>query len=145
MTGTDNAALARRWFDEVWNQRRSETARELIGPDAVCDSEIGALVGPEGFIAQAHTPFLAAFSDLRIDVEGTVSEGDQVVVRWRARGTHDGDGFGIPPTGKRVSFRGMTWIRYRDERMVEGLDSWNQMALVTALQSGERVASVNVE
>ena len=98
----DNAALARRWFNEVWNQRRAETARELIPHEAVCDSEIGPLVGPEAFIAQAHTPFLAAFSDLHVDVEGTVSEGDQVIVRWRARGTHDGDGFGIPPTGKRV-------------------------------------------
>ena len=39
----------------------------------------------------------------------------------------------------------MTWIRYRDGKMVEGCDSWNQMALVTALQSGQQVASVRLE
>lgn len=145
MTAADNAALARRWFEEVWNQRRTETARELIAPDAVCHSEGGTLAGPDAFIDQVHTPFLAAFPDLRIDVEGTVSEGDQVVVRWRARGTHTGEGFGVHPTGKRVSFRGMTWIRYRNRTMVEGCDCWNLTALVTALESGESVASVSLE
>ena len=144
MATSDNAALARRWFEEVWNQRRADTVREMIAPDAVCDSEGGPLVGPEAFIAQAHTPFLGAFSDLRVQVDGTVSEGDQVVVRWRGHGTHDGDGFGIPASGKRVSFRGMTWIRFRGGLMVEGCDSWNLTALMAALQSRQGVASVSV-
>ena len=84
---TDNVTLARRWFEEVWNQRRTDTIDELVAPDGVCQSESGLLRGPEEFKAKAHAPFLAAFPDLRITVEGTVSEGDQVVVRWRATGT----------------------------------------------------------
>jgi predicted ester cyclase len=42
--------------------------------------------------------FLPAFPDLRIAVEGTVAEGDEVVVRWSATGTHLGDGLGFPAT-----------------------------------------------
>src|SRR5262245_61174165 len=98
----DNAALARRWVEEVWNQRRTDTIDELVAPDGVCRSETGVLRGPEEFKAQAHAPFLAAFPDLRITVEGTVAQGDEVVVRWHATGTHHGHGFGLAPTGKKV-------------------------------------------
>jgi steroid delta-isomerase-like uncharacterized protein len=141
----NNADIARRWFEEVWNQKRTDTVRELIGPDSVCDSEGGELRGPDAFIEQVHIPMLAAFPDLRMEVVGTTSEGTDVVVRWSARGTHLGDAFGIPPTGKRVAFRGMTWIRYRDGKMLEGLDCWNLAALQQALKQAETVASVVVE
>jgi steroid delta-isomerase-like uncharacterized protein len=141
----NNADLARRWFDEVWNQQRTDTVRELIGSDSVCDSEGGELRGPEAFIEQVHTPMLAAFPDLQMEVVGTTSEGDEVVIRWRARATHLGEGLGMPPTGKRVTFRGMTWSQYRDGRMHRGLDCWNVAALMQALQQGESVATVMVE
>lgn len=140
-----NANLARRWFDEVWNQKRTETVHELIGPDSVCDSEGGELRGPNAFIEQVHTPMLAAFPDLVMEVIGTTSEGDEVVIRWRARATHLGEGLGMPPTGKRVSFRGMTWIQYRDGKMHRGLDCWNVAALMQALQQAQSVATVQVE
>jgi len=140
-----NSDIARRWFDEVWNEGRAETVRELLGPDSVCDSEGGELRGPDAFIDQVQVPFLNAFPDLQTEVVGTTSEGDEVAVRWRARGTHLGEGFGMPPTGKRVAFRGMTWIRIRDGRMIEGLDCWNVAALHQALRDGQTVASVNVE
>jgi hypothetical protein len=38
----------------------------------------------------------------------------------------------------------MTWIRYRDGKMVEGLDCWNQAALMQVLRSGEEMASVKI-
>ena len=145
MHRADTAALARRWFEEVWNQRRVETVREMVAEDGVCDSEGASLRGPDEFLTRAHTPFLATFPDLRVEVEGTVAEGDEVVVRWRAKGTHLGDDFGVPATGRRVEFRGMTWIRFRDGQMVQGLDCWNQAALIAALQQEQSVASVMIE
>jgi len=38
----------------------------------------------------------------------TVSDGDHVVVRWHARGTHRGGGLSMSPTNRVVDFRGMT-------------------------------------
>ena len=32
---TSNAALVRRWFEEVWNQQRPQTVEELAAPDIV--------------------------------------------------------------------------------------------------------------
>src|SRR5262245_36466934 len=116
----DNVKLARRWFEEVWNQRRTDTIDELLTDESVSHSESGPLRGKEEFVERSHSVFLAAFPDLRLTIEGTVAEGDEVVVRWSATGTHAGDSLGFPATGRNVTFRGMTCIRFRDGKMVEG-------------------------
>lgn len=128
-----NEAVARRWFEEVWNLRRTETIDELLTPDSVCHAEGGEMRGPEAFKAASHTPFLAAMPDLHIEVEATVAEGDQVAVRWLATGTHTGDGFGLPPTGQPVQIRGVTWIRFENGKMMEGWDCWNVTGMMRTL------------
>lgn len=143
-TSEQNTALARRWFDEVWNQRRIETIHEMLTDESICHSERGPIQGAQAFIDLGYTPFLQAFPDMQVRVEGTIAEHDQVVVRWRASATHTGEGFGMPPTGRRVNFRGMTWIRYAHGKMMEGWDVWNVNALVQTLQSGQAQASVEL-
>lgn len=128
----DNLALVRRWFDEVWNQRRGQTIDELLASGSVCHTDDGPITGPEEFRARQHVPFLAAFPDLRVDVEDGVVQGDHVVVRWTATGTHTGDGLGFPPTGRAASFRGITWIRIGDGRFQEG---WQHSNIPDVLRS----------
>jgi len=41
MAETGNAALAKRWFEEVWNGRREKTVYELMAPE--CE---GHMEGP---------------------------------------------------------------------------------------------------
>ncbi len=129
-----NVRLARRWFEEVWNQRRTDTIDELLTDESVSHSEAGPLRGKQEFKERAHAVFLSAFPDLRMTVEGVVAEGDEVVVRWSVTATHWGDGLGFPATGREVSFRGMTWIRFSVGKMVEGWDCWNQAGLMLSLR-----------
>lgn len=128
-----NRQLSRRWFEEVWNDRRTETIAELMSPDGIGHMETGDLKGAETF-QKVRDQFLSAFPDLKFEVEDTIADGDDVVVRWRVTGTHTGDGIGIPPCHRKVTARGMTWHRYKDGVMVEGWDSWNQGAFFQHLQ-----------
>jgi steroid delta-isomerase-like uncharacterized protein len=129
-----NSAIAVRWFEEVWNQRRAQTIDELLTPESVSTSDSGTLRGPEEFRTRVYEPFTAAFPDLRIEIHGTVSEADQVVVRWTARGTHQGAGMGLPATGRPIFIRGLTWIRFRDGKLIEGWDCWNLRELLESLK-----------
>lgn len=129
-----NRAVALRWMNEVWNERREETIDELLTADSVGHMEGGDTRGPEEF-RKARLALLDAFPDLHVDVEATVCEGDSVVVRWRVTGTHTGDGLGFRATGSRVAFRGITWLVIRGGRFVEGWDSWNQGSLIQTLMS----------
>ena len=96
----------------------------------------GDLVGLQEFITKRYQPFVSAFPDLKVEVEGTVSEGDQVVVRWIATATHSGEGLGMAPTGRQVRFPGMTWIRFENGKMMEGQDGWNIDGLLASLKDG---------
>jgi predicted ester cyclase len=120
---TENVRLARRWFEEVWNQRRTDTIDERLTDESVCHSESGPLRGSREFKERAHAIFLSAFPDLRMTVEGTVAEGNQVVVRWAATATHLGDGLGFPTSGRAVSFRGddLGTLRGRQDDRGRGL------------------------
>jgi steroid delta-isomerase-like uncharacterized protein len=130
-----NVVLARRWFEEVWNQRRIETIDELLTDESVAHSESGEIRGGRAFRDRTHSVFLSAFPDMRMTVEAMVAEGDQVAVRWAFTGTHNGDGLGLPPTGQKVSCRGVTWIRFSGGKMMEGWDCWNQGGLIESLRA----------
>ena len=130
----DNAALARRWFEEVWNDRRDATVEELMHSDAVGHMEGLEIRGPLEFLSARGT-LLQAFPDLRVEVEGIVAQGDDVVVRWSAKGTHRGEGLGFAASRKSAEFRGMSWMRFRDGKLVEGWDAWNQGRLLATLRS----------
>jgi len=128
-----NRNLSRRWFEEVWNERRSDTIGELMSPDGIGHMESGDVQGIESF-KRVRDEFLAALPDLKIKVEGIVSDGDDVVVRWSATGTHTGAGLGLEPTHQPITIRGMTWHRFKDGVMVEGWDSWNREAFLQRLR-----------
>ena len=127
------AALGRRWFEEVWNDRRDEAIEELMAADAIGHMEGGDVAGPQGF-AEVRAAFLRAMPDMYITVEDVLSEGDQTVVRWRVRGTQTGELLGIAPTGRKVDVLGMSWIKVRDGKLHEGWDTWNLGGLLESLR-----------
>jgi steroid delta-isomerase-like uncharacterized protein len=131
-----NRELARRWFEEVWNARRDDTVRELLADGAVGHMEGGDVVGPDSFL-QARAALLGAFPDIQVVVEDVVADGDRAVVRWSAAGRHSGGELGIPPSGRSMRFRGITWMVFRDGKIVEGWDAWNLGALLEACRSPE--------
>lgn len=132
----DYADMSRRWFEEVWNQRQMEKIDEFLCSESFAETEGGILRGAEQFKTQMYKPFLAAFPDLHVTIDGVVAQAEEVVVRWRATGTHSGDGLGMPPTGKGLAIRGMTWHRYAEGKLLEAWDCWNQEALFSQLRTG---------
>src|SRR5258705_212282 len=117
---TEGDRVVRRWFEEVWNQRRAATVDELLTAASVCHTADGPVTGPAEVRARLYQPLLGAFPDLRVTVEDVIAEGDRVAVRWAASGTHTGHGLGFGPSGRAVTFRGMTWVRVQGGKLVEG-------------------------
>ena len=134
MSEAENAALVRRWFDEVWNERRDATVHELLHPEAVGHLEGLVSHGVNDFLS-ARAFILRAFPDFHIVVEETAAQGDNVVVRWSANGSHGGDFLGVAATGAPVSFRGITWMRLSAGRLLEGWDVWNQGRVLDELRA----------
>ncbi len=129
-------ALARRWFDEVWNNRKAESVDALLATNALAHTEGGDLRGPGAF-KEMRAQLLGAFPDIHVTVEAVVAQGDDAVVRWSATATHTGHDLGFPASGRAVRFRGMSWMRFEGGTIVEGWDSWNLNALMETCRTAE--------
>jgi predicted ester cyclase len=77
--------------------------------------------------------FLSAFPDIHVHVEDTVADGNKLVTRWSARGTHNGDLMGIPPTGKKVSITGIAIDRFENGRSQEHWEIIDELSLMQQL------------
>lgn len=132
----DAKALARRWFEEVWNEKRRSTVESMMAEKLEGDGEGGFIDSRDAFLQQHFEIFHSAFPDLRLEIEGITAEGDDAVVRWRAGGTHLGKLAHLEPTQRKVRFSGMSWMRFREGRMVAAWDRWNANALFELLHSG---------
>ncbi|HEX9161823.1 MAG TPA: ester cyclase [Thermoanaerobaculia bacterium] len=121
-----NKAVARRVFDEIFNQKRLQAAEEIYAPDFINHGLHRQLSLAED---QAYARSeVKAFPDLKITVDAMVAEGDYVTVLWTFRGTHTEWGYGgLPPTGTRVEMRGITIWRVTDGKLHDEWTSFNAL------------------
>jgi steroid delta-isomerase-like uncharacterized protein len=133
MSAEDNRALIRRFYDEGWTQNDLGVYDELVTDDFVDHQALPGLPpGREGFRA-LNVMFRAAFPDLRVDVDNVVAEDDKVGCRWRSTGTHQGELFGIPPTGNKVDVTATVFYRVENGRLAEGWISRDDVGLMRQL------------
>jgi steroid delta-isomerase-like uncharacterized protein len=129
-----NKAVSRRLIADVFNTGRLELIDELVsegfvGHDAAAPAPLTGRAGVRDQVAG----YLSAFPDVAVTIEDQVAERDRVVTRWRARGTHEGELFGIGPTGKQATITGITIDRIVDGRIVESWNSWDTFGTLQQL------------
>jgi steroid delta-isomerase-like uncharacterized protein len=130
MSAEENKQVIRRWL-EAWNTNDLDAAEGLLQDDYVRhDSNLPDIVGPQAerqFVATA----LAAFPDLRFEAQHLVAEGDLVVSRLTAQGTHRGEFMGVPASGRHVDFQAVETFRLGDGKIAE---QWVVMDVFGLLQ-----------
>jgi steroid delta-isomerase-like uncharacterized protein len=143
MATVDNKRISRRFFDDVWNGRKLDAIGELAAEELVLhDRDMGEHRGADAARAFVDT-YRRAFPDLRFTVEEQIAEGDKVVTRWTARGTHNGELMGIPPTGRTATVTGTTIDRIADGRIAESFGTWDALGMLQQLGvlAGEQVGT----
>ena len=111
----ENKAIARRFFEEVWNQGKVDVVDEVFAPTVVFN---GTPVAREA-IKQMVSSRRTAFPDIRVTVDDQVAEGDKVSTRRTWEATHQGTYRGVPATGKRVKWAQISIVRFADGLIVE--------------------------
>jgi predicted ester cyclase len=96
-----------------------DAVERLYAPDYVDHgrSSIGA-PGRDGG-REAFRWLLRAFPDGNHAIDDLIAEGDRVVARVSARGTHTGELFGLQPTGKVVASTAIAIYRIEGGRIAE--------------------------
>jgi steroid delta-isomerase-like uncharacterized protein len=96
-----------------------------LGPSALDKA------GLKGF----YTALWGAFPDLTIAIDELVAEGDNVVWRITASGTHHGPFQGVPPTGKAVKFGAHYSFRFEDGKIVERWSTLDRLSLLVQIDA----------
>jgi steroid delta-isomerase-like uncharacterized protein len=129
-----NKQLVRRAIEEVWNQGNYAVVDELTASDIVVHASLPdhEIHGPRG-IKQFYAALRDGFPDLHFTIEDQIAEGDRVVTRWTARGTHTGTFKGIPPTGKQGVVSGIDIDRIANGKVVECWPNADELGLLQQL------------
>ena len=125
-----NKATARRLFEEIISEGQLDSVGEVIAAD-YHEHDPANEVDTRGVdgVREEFEMYRAAF-DFEFEVEDQLAEGDEVVTRWRLRGTHTGDFMGIAPTGNQVDFTGMTIMRFGGGKIEEAWWNWDTLGLM---------------
>src|SRR2546427_1772684 len=135
MSTEQNKALTRRFRLEVFSQGN------IAAIDEICDAnwtyhdpdpQGNWPRGPQG-MRQLVNLYRSALPDLHFTIEDEVAEGDKVVTRWTARGTHKGELMGIPPTGRQATVTGITINRMANGKIVEDWVNFDALGMMQQL------------
>jgi steroid delta-isomerase-like uncharacterized protein len=104
---------------DAWNAHDADAVAAIFAADAVL-REAGSGVEHHGrpAIRERAAALLAAFPDFRLEKIVLLVDGHRHADRWVMTGTHLGELFGIPPTGRRVRILGATFTTLDEQGLV---------------------------
>jgi steroid delta-isomerase-like uncharacterized protein len=130
MPPPENKTVITSFVEEVVNQGHLDRADDLVAVDFVeLDPLPGQQQGREG-LKQVIGAFRIAFPDIHWVIEELIGEGEKVFSRFTWHGTHRGEFFGVPATGKLIKVKGMVVDRVVAGKMTESrilMDSLSMM------------------
>jgi steroid delta-isomerase-like uncharacterized protein len=118
MSTQENKTLARRYIEEVLNQKNLALVDEMNPTDFVFHNASATMQGLEPY-KQYLSMLFTAYPDMHITIEDMIAEGDIIAERVTVRGTNKGDFMGIPPTGKHITITAIYIVRFANGKGVE--------------------------
>lgn len=80
-----------------------------------------------------YTALWGGFPDLTIQIDELVGEGDKVIWRVTAAGTHNGPFQGVPATGKAVKFGAHYTFRFEHGKIVERWSTIDRLSVLVQI------------
>lgn len=129
----ETRAMICKKIEEFWNKGNPALLPELFDTNYVHfdpnNPEVHDLESYTNWFSSIH----AAFPDFQISINDTIVEGDKLVLRWTARGTHTGVYMGIPPSGQHITFTGLNVYSISDGKIAEAWFNYDAIGMMQQL------------
>lgn len=132
MANPKNTAIVQDFLDAVWNRGDTSVIDRTVAEHHVEHEPDGDVVG-RGHLKEDVLAYRTAFPDLRMSFEDQIADGDRVVTRWIASGTHLGELNGIGATGRAAHVSGIFINRLADGQINESWSMFDQIGLLLQL------------
>jgi steroid delta-isomerase-like uncharacterized protein len=103
----NNRDIVREFIENVLNAGNIESTGKYFHENVVEQAPLPGQGPALSGLKEALRGLRAAFPDMHWTVEEQIQEGEKVVSRFVWSGTQQGDFFGVPATGRRVTVWGM--------------------------------------
>ena len=117
------------WYSRERDRILSFYHPEYRGQETSTPQEHWGSIGVSALIDR----FFNAFPDLNISLNHLVCQGERLALFWTATGTHRGSIMHIPPTNKRISVSGASYITVRDGKVYRGKHLWDMAAMLRSM------------
>lgn len=128
-----NKIIDRRFYKQAYNHGAVQVVDECVA-DAYRWHDAPPDIAPDKEGLKQWIQMVAdGFPDFHLTIEDQIEEGDQVVARWHAQGTHRGAFMGFPATGQSADITGVSIHRFVDGQIHEAWTEWDRLALMQQL------------
>jgi steroid delta-isomerase-like uncharacterized protein len=128
----ENKAIVRKFY-KMFELGDPGLADEVVAADYVNHNALtGQTLGIEG-VKKFATSLKNAFPDIQFNIGDQIAERDRVVSRYTVSGTHQGELFGVPATGKQVKWTATATMTVANGKIQEAWLNWDQWGLMQQL------------
>jgi steroid delta-isomerase-like uncharacterized protein len=139
-----NKTLIRRYVEAIWHQGRLDQMGEYFAQDLAGHvmGESGPLTLDRETMKQRIASLRRVFPDLHLVADDEIAVDDKVVVRWTMSGTHQGEYLGMPATGRKAAWTGISIFRLNGDKIVEfwtqadAVGQMRQLGAIPAMAQG---------
>jgi steroid delta-isomerase-like uncharacterized protein len=118
MSNTQHKTLARRFVEEIFNERKTEAAKNFVTSDIVYHGmaeEVRSLEDFKKWVAED----LSAFPDMKITVVDEFGEENKLAIKWTLKATHEKDFADFPATHKKFEAQGVEILHFEGDKIKE--------------------------
>jgi predicted ester cyclase len=118
MRNEANKAIVRRYWYELWNEKRGDLIPEIALEPVTFHFPGGQAHQPPNLTTWFQTA-LVAFPDVHFTIHLELADGDLVATHWSYLATNTGPFLGRPATGKQVTDTGIDIFRISNGKIAE--------------------------
>jgi len=128
-----NKALVLQMYEEVWNKKNHAFIEQAVSSDFVDHPAKRFFRVPQQgreSLYEAARGFHKGMPDFHDRMIQVIAEGDRVVYLGEITGTHTGELFGVPPSGKPVKIMEINYLRMQDGKIIEQWGIFDVMGMM---------------
>ena len=127
---SNNRTLVQNVIEEIYNKGNLNLADEITTNQYVPhDSTLNTGTGATGLKNHAST-LRTAFPDLHLNIEEIHSDGDTVITRLTAQGTHNGNFLNVPATGRSIRTTGILISHVKNGKLADSFMNWDALGVM---------------
>ena len=120
------------WHNAINNDDWTDVNEDNFDKNVTLVLQPENVVGVQG-VKDYYKNYVTGFSDRSFTIVDLIGQGDKIVKHWNFKGTHTGNFFGIPPTGRKLDLSGVTLVKMKDGKIVQEHDIFDNLSFLKQL------------